>query len=198
MRYFISCSGEKSSISKEESTISNLKSLNGFPELYEARKELINLLGIQLNWNQTLPAYKLYNGRVFKKVSLENEFSISEILLIIPVDFRNEETESIIIKRLHSFIKANYQYHNLKKNELIKKGAIFLLSGTLLLIGAGYISFLKLDDFISHLILVMLEPAGWFLTWNGLDLLFTGSYKSISDLVFYSKILRSKISFNNL
>jgi hypothetical protein len=133
-----------------------------------------------------------------KKVSLENEFSISEILLIIPVDFRNEETESIIIKRLHSFIKANYQYHNLNKNELIKKGSIFLLSGTLLLIGAGYISFLKLDDFISHLILVMLEPAGWFLTWNGLDLVFTGSYKSKSDLVFYSKILRSKISFNNL
>jgi hypothetical protein len=44
----------------------------------------------------------------------------------------------------------------------------------------------------------MLEPAGWFLTWNGLDLVFTGSYNSKSDLVFYSKILRSKISFNNL
>jgi cytoplasmic iron level regulating protein YaaA (DUF328/UPF0246 family) len=87
MRYFISCSGEKSSISKEESTISNLKSLNGFPELYEARKELINLLGIQLNWNQTLPAYKLYNGRVFKKVSLENWTKRNSEIIIVSALF---------------------------------------------------------------------------------------------------------------
>jgi cytoplasmic iron level regulating protein YaaA (DUF328/UPF0246 family) len=72
MAYFISCSGEKKCVSRENTKVSNLESLIGFPDLYEARLELIELLNLQLNWNQTLPAYKLYNGKVFKKVTLEN------------------------------------------------------------------------------------------------------------------------------
>ena len=91
MRYFISCSGKKSCVSREETTVSNLESLTGFPELYEARRELINLLGIQLNWNQSLPAYKLYNGRVFKKVSIEN--------------WAKKNTEIIIVSALFGLIK---------------------------------------------------------------------------------------------
>lgn len=91
MRYFISCSGEKNCVSREKTKISNLESLNGFPELYEARKELISLLDLQLNWNQTLPAYKLYNGRVFKKVSEEN--------------WTKRNTEIIIVSALFGLIK---------------------------------------------------------------------------------------------
>jgi cytoplasmic iron level regulating protein YaaA (DUF328/UPF0246 family) len=87
MRYFISCSGEKSCVFREKTIISNLESLNGFPELHEARKELISLLGIQLNWSQTLPAYKLYNGRVFKKVSEENWIKINTEIIIVSALF---------------------------------------------------------------------------------------------------------------
>jgi cytoplasmic iron level regulating protein YaaA (DUF328/UPF0246 family) len=93
MKYLISCSGEKSCVSREETQKSNLESLVGFPDLYEARKELIELLGIQLNWNQTLPAYKLYNGRVFKKVSLEN--------------WTKKKSEIIIVSALFGLIKHN-------------------------------------------------------------------------------------------
>jgi cytoplasmic iron level regulating protein YaaA (DUF328/UPF0246 family) len=87
MAFFISCSGEKNSVSKGKSQTSNLISLTAFPELYDARKELIELLGIQLNWSQTLPAYKLYNGKVYKKVSLENWTKENTNIIIVSALF---------------------------------------------------------------------------------------------------------------
>jgi cytoplasmic iron level regulating protein YaaA (DUF328/UPF0246 family) len=93
MTYFISCSGEKRCVSRESTEVSNLESLIGFPELHEARTELIGLLGIKLDWNQTLPAYKLYNGKVFKKVSLEN--------------WNKKNAHIIIVSALFGLIKHN-------------------------------------------------------------------------------------------
>ena len=61
MTYMISCSEKKRMPSKENTQKSSLEKINGFSELYEARKELIALLGIELNWNETCPAYKLYD-----------------------------------------------------------------------------------------------------------------------------------------
>lgn len=87
MTYFISCSGEKACVSREKTKASNIESLNAFPDLDDARKELIHLLGLQLNWDQTLPAYKLYNGRVFKKISCENWTKGSTSVVIVSALF---------------------------------------------------------------------------------------------------------------
>jgi len=91
MAYFISCSGEKTCVARELTKVSNLESLTGFSDLYKARLELINLLDIKLNWDQTLPAYKLYNGKVFKKISFEN--------------WTKKDTNIIIVSALFGLIK---------------------------------------------------------------------------------------------
>lgn len=91
MAYFISCSGEKTCVAREHTKVSNLESLTGFSDLYKARLELINLLDLKLNWDQTLPAYKLYNGRVFKKISSEN--------------WTKKDTNIIIVSALFGLIK---------------------------------------------------------------------------------------------
>lgn len=70
MAYLITCSG-----SKNVPEIFN----PGLPEhlsyhdiLGGARQELINLTGIQVNWNYTLPAWRLYSGnrsRLYRRVN---------------------------------------------------------------------------------------------------------------------------------
>lgn len=93
MTYMISCSGKKRMPSKENTQKSSLEKINGFSELYEARKELIALLGIELNWNETCPAYKLYDGKIYSKINLEN--------------WQKKETDVIIVSALFGLIKHN-------------------------------------------------------------------------------------------
>ena len=93
MTYMISCSEKKRMPSKENTQKSSLEKINGFSELYEARKELITLLGIELNWNETCPAYKLYDGKIYSKINLEN--------------WQKKETDVIIVSALFGLIKHN-------------------------------------------------------------------------------------------
>lgn len=72
MAYFISCSGAKAClghVATESSSISNLKAFAG---LNDARIEIIKLLKIDLDWNKTLQAYKLYTGKVYSQISIQN------------------------------------------------------------------------------------------------------------------------------
>lgn len=57
MRYFISYSGEKTCISREKTKINNLESLNGFPELYEARKDSNNVKSTSSSFLKTNPTF---------------------------------------------------------------------------------------------------------------------------------------------
>jgi cytoplasmic iron level regulating protein YaaA (DUF328/UPF0246 family) len=83
MTYIISCSGDKSCLSSENTQKSTINDLNGFSALLQARIELIEKLGIDLNWSETLPAYKLYTGRLYKKVKQENwEKQKSDIVIV--------------------------------------------------------------------------------------------------------------------
>lgn len=91
MTYLISCSGKKSMPAKEFIQKSSLEKINGFPKLYEARKELIAKLGIELNWNETCPAYKLYGGKIYSKINLQN--------------WEKKETDVIIVSALFGLIK---------------------------------------------------------------------------------------------
>ena len=73
MAYLITCSGSKvKPIEINPSTIFNLS--NNFA-LIEYRKELLDITGIQLDWQKTLPAWHLYSGvrsRLYPRVSETN------------------------------------------------------------------------------------------------------------------------------
>ena len=44
-------------------------------------------------------------------------------------------------------------------------------------------------------LVVFLEPAGWFLFWEGSDLVIFDSKKKKPDLEFYEKMTRANIGF---
>jgi len=133
-----------------------------------------------------------------KKVSRESDFAINELKLLIPEKNRNHETENIIGKRLHVYFRKNYQKFLEKMKSYKSKGYLNVCGGTAMMILASYISSLKSENFIMHIFLIILEPAGWFFVWAGLDNLFYYSSEQRPELDFYSKISKSKIIFHNI
>jgi hypothetical protein len=60
---------------------------------------------------------------------------------------------------------------------------------------SSYISLIKSEDFFMHTLLVLTEPAGWFILWIGLETFFNSSAKLKSEIAFYNKLMKTKINF---
>ena len=130
-----------------------------------------------------------------KKMSRENEFEVGELRLLLPEKNRNMEKENIIMKRLHLHFRKHHHYFLQRKKEERRKGILFLIIGFVLMTGASFISSVKSESFSMHILLVLFEPAGWFLVWAGLDNLIYRSKEQRHELDFYRKLAKSKITF---
>lgn len=130
-----------------------------------------------------------------KKVCQENKSTINKLKLLVPEKGRNTEKENLIIKRLHSHLKKNYHdFRELQKNKK-RNGLLFALAGVVLMITASYISLQKSENFVIHTILVILEPAGWFILWTGLDDLKKSVRSQKAELDLFIKMAKSSIVF---
>lgn len=130
-----------------------------------------------------------------RKVSIESDFRIKELKLLVPTSLRNNETEKIIIERLQSYFKKNlFHFERKVKNEK-KRGLLFTLAGMSIMILASYFSYLKWDSFIKHVLVVLLEPAGWFMVWTGLDHFVFSPRERKPELEFHKKLSNCNIIF---
>ena len=103
--FLISCAGSKQLPMKNKSKI-DLLAYNDI--LGEARLDLINLTGIELDWDFTLPAWKLYSGnrsRLFRQIDQSN--------------WEKPNAEIKILSALFGWIKHTdlIPYYNLKMDE---------------------------------------------------------------------------------
>ena len=115
--------------------------------------------------------------------------------LLLPENIRDEQEENKIVTRLHTYF--GNVYHSLR-SEIRKKnnkGLMITFIGVIIMIIASYISFIKPEKYSVHLLLVLFEPAGWFLVWVGLDYLVYASRETKKELVFYTKMKTAKIIF---
>lgn len=131
-----------------------------------------------------------------KRAVRETSTGKIELKLLIPENKRNKNQESIIKKRLKdSFHK---QYHNLQKEKknIIKKGIAFAITGIILMFLATFILVKYPEEhfFLSFLI-VLLEPAGWFTFWEGLNLVIFDSKEKKQELEFNKKMSKCIILF---
>ena len=130
-----------------------------------------------------------------RRVSNESDFHVGELKLLVPSGMRNPETESLITRRLHSFFRKKQAHAEERIFREKRKGVLLALTGSLLLIGAGYISFLQSGSFLLRAVIILFEPAGWFLAWTGFDSLMNATRQRNAELLFYEKMGRSKILF---
>ncbi len=130
-----------------------------------------------------------------KKIAEDKSGTEMLLKFFMPADKRNAEVEKVIVTRLSFFFKNLYQQFKLKLRKSTNTGLQLTILGIILMIAASYLSFVKPDKYHFHLLLVLFEPAGWFMLWMGLEHLVYAPKETKKDLAFYSKMQKSEIVF---
>ena len=116
-----------------------------------------------------------------------------EIILNMPEKERNESHETIIKERIAGHFARHYKSLLKEKRRVLKLGISMVIFGIISMIAAAFIVF---EDPARNLLLsflvVFLEPAAWFLLWEGMDQIIFNSKKINPDLNFYKKMSDSR------
>ena len=131
-----------------------------------------------------------------KRAAREKVAGLS-LLFMIPEALRDLNKEKLIIKRLHSHFEKHANLLKKEKKISQRKGFFITLLGFLFTSCAAGISFQYKESMTAAIALVLLEPAGWFSIWNGLDLLFQAGNLKKDELEFYHKMATAEIIFNS-
>lgn len=121
-----------------------------------------------------------------------------ELNLLVPKKLREEKKEVIIRKRLEKHFEKHREEENRTHKKVIKNGLAFVFFGIIIMISASLILYYgsKTTIFTSFLV-ILLEPAGWFLFWEGLDLIIFKSKRGSKRRSFYSKMAQADINFKS-
>ncbi|MCX6707626.1 MAG: hypothetical protein NT001_05815 [Candidatus Woesearchaeota archaeon] len=116
-----------------------------------------------------------------------------ELRFLVPAQEREINDETKIKKRL----KDHFQKHsNEKDNEqkaLRKEGSIWFVIGAVLIFTS--VLLYEHKGLIYGFLFVLLEPAGWFTMWTGLDKIFIEAGKKYPEIEFYKKMAHARMQF---
>lgn len=142
-----------------------------------------------------------------KRASLDKNLGKIEIRFLIPAKMRNFGIEEEIKRRLHDHFLKHHR-NLIDEHKKTKKagyrwfgiGVILLVFGGILYSYADQID-VAVHGFLANLgmnILIMIfEPAGWFLAWEGLDQVFFDMKHKKAELEFYEKMSKAEIHFTS-
>ncbi|MBX7140496.1 MAG: hypothetical protein K1X63_05380 [Chitinophagales bacterium] len=118
--------------------------------------------------------------------------------LFIPEPARKREAESEIITSLQNYFFKNLNVAEHALRKLVQQGIWMGLIGIALLLIATYMVYEAFPGFLATAVTVVLQPAGWFLVWNGLDNIFFESKELKNERSFLGKMQDCSIQFRSL
>src|SRR3989344_1546468 len=122
----------------------------------------------------------------------KNEGEI-EIVLHVPEKERKEYEEEVIKERLAAHFKRHFHLLSKEKRRVVKLGSTMVFLGIISMIAATLIIFKDpADDLFLSFLVVFLEPAAWFLLWEGMDQIVFNSKNINPDFNFYRKMSNSR------
>lgn len=121
------------------------------------------------------------------------------LTLLLPQQLRKRSDEAVIKKRLKEHFKKHATLLKKEKWEIIKNGMAFAGVGLVLMFLATYILFtFEEKSFLTAFLVVLIEPGGWFLFWEGLNQVIFESKIKAPDYAFYEKMSGSSIYFRSI
>jgi hypothetical protein len=112
-----------------------------------------------------------------------------ELVLHAPEKERNETNENTIRERLVAHFEKHRGMLQKDKQKVVGIGAVMVAVGIICMILATLIIFKDSDDkLLSSFLIVFLEPAAWFLLWEGMDQIIFNSRNINPELNFYKKM----------
>lgn len=118
-----------------------------------------------------------------------------QIKFLIPYKLRNLPTEAMIRRRL----KEHFEKHHIEYNQMLRnvkmKGTILALAGIAMIFIATSLLSVENTNYFMRFLQVLLEPAGWFTAWTGLENTFTAIEEKGATKKFYDKMSKAEITF---
>ena len=120
-----------------------------------------------------------------------------ELRFLLPAEERKIERESVIKKRLKEHFKKHHDLLEKEKKQIVRQGWKFVIFGFAFMFFAAFILYYyhAKISFFKEFLIVLLEPGGWFLFWEGLDLIIFKSKTITPDLEFYRKMTKAEVVF---
>jgi hypothetical protein len=124
-----------------------------------------------------------------KRATWDKENGAVELIFQIPEKDKNEEMEKTIRERLVEHFKRHHRLLEEEKKKIMRLGTWMVVMGIVCMIAATFVVF---EDPSQNLLLsflvVFLEPAAWFLLWEGMDQIIFNSKSLDNELNFYRKM----------
>ena len=131
-----------------------------------------------------------------KRVAKETSQGKIELKLLVPAMKRNTRTENIIKKHMKEHFRKQHTHLQEKRKGILKEGVLFIISGVILMLVTTFILYKHEEvHFFLTFLSIIAEPGGWFLFWEGLNLIIFQAKERNSDMVFNHKMANSAIEF---
>ncbi len=131
-----------------------------------------------------------------KRAIRGKDFGKFQLKFLIPKEKRNISSEKLIKKRLREHFKKHFEILKNQKKKIIKKGLIFTIFGIVVMFFTSFFLYKRIDtNYLVNFLVVLFEPAGWFLFWEGLNQSLFESKRINPNLHYYSKMVNSEIDF---
>lgn len=121
-----------------------------------------------------------------------HEEPVSGITFIIPSEKRNEESEKIIKERLSAYLLKHISEVQAAKRSATMRSAQMMISGAILMSLITYIMSLESSArFPLTIIRALIEPASWFLLWEGINRYTSRMNELKLDIALHEKIAQN-------
>ena len=131
-----------------------------------------------------------------RRASYDKVIEYLELKFLLPAKERKLPLEKIIRKRLRDHFIHHYNIQLHEKFKILRKGFMFTFTGIIIMLVTTFILFKFQGSTLTlSFLIVLLEPAGWFSFWEGLNILFFETKNIYPELDFYQKMSKSRISF---
>ena len=131
-----------------------------------------------------------------KRASRDKPTGEIELRFLVPSDKRNKQDEIVIKKRLSEHFDRHFNIVKKEAKKTLIQGLSFIFFGVLLMVLTTFFLVHNVGENILFTFLaVLFEPGGWFLFWEGLDIVIFNYRRMKPNLEFYKKMAGSNISF---
>jgi len=131
-----------------------------------------------------------------KKVVKDRGRNSYELKFLLAPEARKHSEEEVIKERLHHVFNEQYHQYMKERKGIIARGIIFVGLGVVFMSVASFLlTFFANKQFLFNFLVILLEPAGWFLFWEGLSRAMYKSEQINPEIKFYHKMAHSKIEF---
>ncbi len=131
-----------------------------------------------------------------RKASRDKTSGKIELRFLVPAAKCQQAHETTIKKRLREHFKKHHDRYVKDYHVVIRQGIQFAAAGVVIMFLTTFL-LLKSGEknILLNFLIVLLEPAGWFLFWEGLNLAIFQSKSKKPEVTFYEKMAACEVVF---